>query len=127
MKFVSTNQAAPPGGHYSQAVVANGVAYLSGILPVGIRGDMNPGLSFAEQAALVLRHATEILRDAGSGLDRVVKSTVFVTNIEDWGVFDTLYAETFRSHRPARAVVPVPGLHHGFLVELDMIALVTPR
>lgn len=127
MKLVSTDQAAPPSGHYSQAVVANGLAYLSGILPVGTKGDMNPDLSFAEQTALVLQHATEILRDAGSDLDRVVKSTVFVANIDDWSDFDRLYSETFRSHKPARAVVPVPVLHHGFLVELDMIALVSPR
>jgi 2-iminobutanoate/2-iminopropanoate deaminase len=61
---------------------------------------------------------------AGSDLSRVLKCTVYVTDIADWPEFNRLYAEVFGEHRPARAVVPVSPLHYGYRVEMDAIAAV---
>ena len=63
-----------------------------------------------------------ILHEAGSDLDRVVKVNAYITDINDWAEFNTIYAEYFGDHRPARAVLPVGPLHYGFKVEIEVIA-----
>jgi 2-iminobutanoate/2-iminopropanoate deaminase len=119
---IATKNAAPAGGHYSQAVCHNGVVYLSGILPVTpekIHCDLE---DFVGQVRQVLANADAILSASGSSRDKVLKSTVYITDISLWPTFDKMYAEFFGEHRPARCVVPVPLLHHGFAVEVEMIA-----
>jgi reactive intermediate/imine deaminase len=117
MQFISTPNAPTPGGHYSQAVVANGLVYVSGMLPGG-----EPG-SFEEQTALALQHCENVLAAAGCRLDQVVQCTAYIVGIDNWPVFNRIYSERFGAHRPARAVVPVPELHHGYLVEVQMTAV----
>ncbi|MCK7577177.1 MAG: RidA family protein [Chromatiales bacterium] len=63
-----------------------------------------------------------ILAAAGSSRDRVLRCTVYISDLELWGRFNAAYAGFFGEHRPARTVVPVPGLHYGFKVEMDAIA-----
>lgn len=119
MKFISCAQAPTPGGHYSQAVEAGGLVFVSGMLPAG---NNQPPMPFEAQVHSVLDHCSAVLAEAGCSFNDVVQSTVYVVGVEHWPAFNRLYAERFGSHRPARAVVPVPALHHGFLVEVQMVA-----
>ncbi|MDG1708983.1 MAG: RidA family protein [Emcibacteraceae bacterium] len=121
---VSTINAAPPGGHYSQAIRHGELVYLSGILPVTKESKHCDLENFAEQAKQVLNNADAILSAAGCSPNNVIKSTVYITDISQWPIFDKIYAEFFGDHRPARCVVPVPQLHHGFSVEVEMIAAI---
>ena len=119
-----TGGSAPPGGHYSHAVVAGGFVYVSGQLPVAKDGTRNPKLPLAEQSRLVLDNVRAALAAAGAGLEDVVKVTVYLASIDGWSEFNAAYAEMFGAHRPARAVVPVGPLHYGFGVEVDAVAYI---
>jgi 2-iminobutanoate/2-iminopropanoate deaminase len=122
MQVVSTPNAPAPAGHYSQAIVHGGVVYVAGQLPVDPQtGERRTG-PIEEQAEQALKNVAAILRAAGSGLDRVLKVTVYVSDITLWDRVNTVYARVFGDHRPARAVVPTRDLHHGFQVEIEAIA-----
>jgi enamine deaminase RidA (YjgF/YER057c/UK114 family) len=95
---------------------------VSGQLPIDRDGKREPGLSFEEQARLTLGNLLAILREAGSSPERVLKVTAYIVGVSNWAEFNTVYAELFGDSRPARAVVPVPELHHGFLLEVEAIA-----
>jgi len=114
---------APPGGHYSHAVAACGLIFISGQLPIKSDGTRLVEASFEEQARQALDNVARALRAAGSSIDRLVQVRVYVTNIESWLAFNTIYAEWAGESRPARAVVPVPGLHYGFQIEVEAIAV----
>ncbi len=124
MTFIETADAPAPGGHYTQAVVYNDVAYLSGILPITPAGQKLTHATVAEQTTQVLTNLDGILRAAGSGRDKVLKVTIFVADIDAWGTINQLYAEFFGSHRPARSIVPILTLHYGLQIELEAIAAV---
>ena len=115
---------ARPGGHYSHVVVHHGVAYVSGQLPIAPSGPLPPAASFDEQARQVLANVRAAVEGAGSDLSRVIKCTVYISDVGDWPTFNRLYAEMFGEHRPARAVVPVSPLHYGYRVEMDAVAAV---
>lgn len=122
IKKIQTTDAPAPGGHYSQAIVHNGLVYVSGQLPIDARtGEKRLG-SIEEQTELVLRNTGEILRAAGSDLSRVLKMTLYVADINLWSQVNAVYAQVMGEHRPARVVVPVKQLHYGFLIELEAIA-----
>ena len=124
MKTVSTEAAPTARGHYSQAVVHGGLAYVAGQLPI-VPGAPDRRLEgFEAQARQVIDNVAAILEAAGSGLDQVLKATVYIADLAHWPAFNALYAERFGAHRPARTVVPVAGLHYGYLVEMDVIAAV---
>ena len=128
MKIVSTPAAPEARGHYSQAIVHGGMVYVAGQLP-GVPGEPERRLeSFEDQARQVLANVAAILEAAGSSLQDVVKATVYIADVSDWPAFNAIYAEAFGTHRPARTVVPVAGLHYGYRVEMDVIAaLNNPR
>lgn len=113
---------APPGGHYAHAVVAGDWVFVSGQLPVTPEGTRLTGAPFEAQVQQVLANLDAALRGAGTTRQRLVQVRVYVTDIADWPVFDALYAAWLGPHRPARAVVPVPMLHHGLRVELEATA-----
>ena len=119
MKFITTAQAPTPGGHYSQGVEAAGLVFVSGMLPAGKN---QPPQDFDAQAHSALDHCSAVLASAGCLFSDVVQCTVYLAGVEYWPAFNRVYAERFGEHRPARAVVPVPALHHGFLVEVQMVA-----
>lgn len=122
MKTISTSYAPAPAGHYSQAIVHGDLVFVSGQLAV----DAATGQIFAgtieEQTKLALENVASILKAAGSDIGRVLKTTVYISDIESWGRVNEVYAEFFGPHRPARAVVPTRDLHHGLLVEIEAIA-----
>lgn len=113
---------AHPAGHYSHAVVHAGLVYVSGQLPVSLAGPLPAGSDFETQARQVLANVRAAVEGAGSSLDRVLKCTVYITDIALWPEFNRLYAEAFGAHRPARSVVPVPVLHYGYSLEMEAIA-----
>jgi len=122
MELIHTPNAPTPGGHYSQAVVHNGTVYVAGQLPIDPRtGEKKLG-TIEEQTELVLANLAAILEAAGSGLDHVLKVTIYVSDIALWGGVNAIYAKFFGDHKPARAVVPTRDLHHGFLIEVEAIA-----
>jgi len=122
MRLVETDLAPQPGGHYSQAVVHNGTVYVAGQLPVDPADPKAPPGDAASQARQALANVRAILEAAGSGLDRVLQMTVYVSDIAHWGEVNRVYSEVMGSHRPARAVVPTRDLHYGYLVEIQAIA-----
>ncbi|MDC7787524.1 RidA family protein [Rhodoplanes sp. TEM] len=114
---------AKPGGHYSHAVTAGGFVFVAGQLPIAPDGTKLADAPFEAQARQVLANVAAALAGAGSGIDRLVQVRVYVTDIANWPAFDALYAAWAGASRPARAVVPVPQLHYGFLVEVEATAL----
>ncbi len=119
---VSTSSAPAPGGHYSQAVVYNGLVFISGQLAINpATGEKMTG-SIEEQTEQCLKNIAEILKASGSDLSRVLKMTVYVSDMEMWGAVNAVYARMMGEHRPARAVVPTRELHYGFKVEIEAIA-----
>lgn len=118
---VLTDNAPKPLGHYSQAVRAAGLIHVSGQLPIKAEG--KSGDPFDEQARTVLHNLLAVLEAAGASPAHVVKVTAYIVGAEHWGSFNMAYANAFGDARPARSVVPVPALHHGYLIELDAVAL----
>ena len=119
---VHTQDAPTPAGHYSQAVVHNGLVFVAGQLAVDPRtGEKRLG-SVEEQTEQALMNVGAILKAAGSDLSRVLKMTVYISDIGLWGRVNEVYARVLGGHRPARAVIPTKELHHGFLIEIDAVA-----
>lgn len=124
LRVVHTPDAPAAIGPYSQAVVAGGVVYCSGQIPVDPHtGAIVPG-SVGEQATRVLHNLDAVLRAAGSSRDLVVRCTVYLTSMEDFAEVNAAYATFFGEARPARATVAVAGLPKGVAVEIDAIASV---
>lgn len=121
---VLTHNAPQPAGHYSQAVVHSGIVYVAGQLPVDPETGERRIDSIEDQTEQALKNLFEILRAAGSDIDHVLKTTVYISDIELWGRVNVVYARLFGDHRPARAVVPTRNLHFGFQVEIEAIAAV---
>jgi len=120
---VETPDAPRPAGHYAQAVIHGETVYVAGQLPVRPHtGECCTG-DIEAQTEQVLHNLAAVLAAAGSGLDQVLKTTVYITDIGLWDRVNDVYGRVFGDHRPARAVVPVPELHHGFLVEIEAVAV----
>jgi 2-iminobutanoate/2-iminopropanoate deaminase len=124
MEMISTSDAPAPAGHYSQAVVNDGLVFVSGQLAVDAASGRKDTGTIEQQTRIALENVAAILRAAGSDVDHVLKTTVYISDIELWGRVNEVYAEFFGSHRPARAVVPTRDLHYGFQVEIEAIASV---
>jgi reactive intermediate/imine deaminase len=122
LTVISTDQAPTPAGHYSQAIFAGRHLYISGQLPIRPDGQPLPDDSFEAQASQAIRNIFAVLAAAGGSPERLARVTVYIVGIENWPRFNAVYASMLPNTRPARTVVPVPELHHGFLVEIDAIA-----
>jgi len=122
MNFITTEAAPIPAGHYSQAVVHNGFVFVAGQLAfVPGQKEHRPG-SITEQTEQTMHNIESILKAAGSGLEKVVQMTIYVSDIALWGEVNTTYARIMGSHKPARAIVPVKELHHGYQIEIQAVA-----
>ena len=111
-----------PAGHYAPATAHGDLVFVSGQLPTLADGQHDPAAPFEEQARRTITNLFAVLDAAGSGPDRLLKVTVYIVGVDHWPAFNTIYAEMLGAARPARAVVPVPELHHGYLVEIEAIA-----
>ena len=120
---VSTKSAPQAIGPYSQAIRANGFVYTSGQIAIDpangtvIQGDV------AAQTERVLRNVEAILQSAGTSMQKVVKSTVFLKNMSDFAAMNEVYGRFWSSDPPARSTVEVARLPKDVLVEIDVIAI----
>jgi reactive intermediate/imine deaminase len=117
----------PAGGpHYSPFTRGGGLIFLSGQLPLRPGRDTSLAQApFKTQAEQALQNLKYVLQDAGAELAQVVKTTVYLSDIADWGELDEVYGRFFGTARPARSVVPTGPLHFGFRIEIEAIALAT--
>jgi 2-iminobutanoate/2-iminopropanoate deaminase len=122
-KIISTKDAPQAIGPYSQAIKANGFVFTSGQIAIDPSTQQVVGNDVAAQTERVLRNVSEILEAAGSGLGKVVRSTVFLKNMNDFGAMNQVYGKYFSSAPPARSTVEVARLPKDVLVEIDVIAL----
>ena len=123
MQAISTPYAPAAIGPYSQAIVAGNFVFCSGQLALDPATMQLVGATAAEQTAQVLKNLKAVLEAAGSGLDRVVKTTVFLKNMGDFAAMNEVYGRFFTAHRPARAAVEAARLPKDALVEIECIAV----
>ncbi|HUP49164.1 MAG TPA: RidA family protein [Thermoanaerobaculia bacterium] len=123
MEQIATNDAPKAIGPYSQAIRANGLLFTSGQIPLDpATGNLVEG-DFAAQARRVFQNLEAVLRAAGSTFSHVTRATVYLTDLANFQTLNSLYAEYFGEHKPARTTVGVKELPKGALVEVDLIAL----
>ena len=122
MEKILTNAAPAPAGHYSQAIRHNGLVFVSGQLPLDpvskevVEGGIEP------QLRQVMANISAILEASGSGLDNILKATIYIPDSSYWPEINRVYAECMGDHKPARAVIPCGVLHYGVLFEMEVIA-----
>jgi 2-iminobutanoate/2-iminopropanoate deaminase len=121
-EIIETKNAPAPIGPYSQAVRANGFIFVSGQIPVSPDTGMVIDGGIEVQAHQAMKNLAAILNAAGSGLDRVVKTTVFLSDLDDFAGFNGVYEEYFGKVKPARATVQVARLPKEVLLEIEAIA-----
>ena len=128
MRLISGVPNAPtPAGHYSQAVVHDGVVYVAGQVGGDPTGkDPGPG-TIEVQTERALRNVETILKAAGSGLDHLLQITLYVTDITLWAQVNAVFTRVLGAHKPARAVVPVKDFKGGMQLEIVCVAAVAPR
>ncbi|MFZ0308546.1 MAG: RidA family protein [Candidatus Sulfotelmatobacter sp.] len=122
-EIISTKDAPQAIGPYSQAIKANGFVFTSGQIAIDPTTQQVVTGDVAAQTDRVLRNLSEILEAAGSGLGKVVRSTVFLKNMSDFAAMNQVYGQYFSSDPPARSTVEVARLPKDVLVEIDVIAL----
>jgi 2-iminobutanoate/2-iminopropanoate deaminase len=122
-EVIATKNAPQAIGPYSQAIKANGLIFASGQIAIDPATQQVVSGDVAAQTDRVLRNVSEILKAAGSEIGKVVRSTVFLKNMDDFAAMNQVYGKYFSSAPPARSTVEVARLPKGMLVEIDVIAL----
>ena len=122
-EIVSTENAPGAIGPYSQAIRANGMVFCSGQIPIDTSTGEFVSDDVAEQTEQVLKNLGAVLEAAGTGLESVVKTTVFLADMNDFAAMNEVYARYFSDNKPARATVQAAGLPKNARVEIDCIAL----
>jgi 2-iminobutanoate/2-iminopropanoate deaminase len=123
MESIQTDRAPQAIGPYSQAIKANGFIFASGQIPLDPATMQIVEGGIEEQTARVLDNLKAVLEDAGSSLDRVVKTTVYLADMNEFRVMNEIYARYFGATKPARATVQVARLPRDVKVEIDVVAL----
>lgn len=119
---VLTDAAPAPAGHYSQAIRSGQILYISGQLPIRADKAPLPDMSFETQARQAISNMLAILEAAGGKPADLCRVTAYIVGVENWPEFNRIYGDMLSNAKPARAVVPVPELHYGYLVEVDAVA-----
>jgi reactive intermediate/imine deaminase len=114
---------ATPGGHYSHVSIANGLVFVSGQLPIDATGRKLTDEPFEAQADQVLANLACALAGAGSAVAKLAQVRVYIVDVEYWARFNEIYTRWAGEARPARAVVPVPALHFGLMIEVEAVAM----
>ena len=122
---LETNEAPKPLGHYTQGIRLGDMIFVSGQLPIRPDGTNTNDSPFEDQAEQALRNVVAIIEAAGGSRESVVKTTAYIVDIENWPTLNRVYSAVFGEWRPARAIVPVPQLHFGYLIEIDAIGIVS--
>ncbi len=121
-KVISTDKAPQAIGPYSQAIEVNGMVFTSGVIPiVPSTGALVEG-GVEEQAKQALSNLAELLKAAGTSTDKVIKTTVFIKNMDDFGKINEIYATYFTGDYPARSCVEVARLPKDVLIEIEAIS-----
>jgi 2-iminobutanoate/2-iminopropanoate deaminase len=121
---ISTAQAPKAVGPYSQAIRANGMLFVSGQIPMDpATNALIPDSDIKSQTERVLKNIEAVVKSAGSSLDKVVKTTVFLADMNDFAAMNDVYAKVFAAAPPARSTVEVRRLPRDVKVEIDVIAL----
>jgi 2-iminobutanoate/2-iminopropanoate deaminase len=123
METVSTDKAPGAIGPYSQAVKANGMVFCSGQIPIDPATGNFISEAVAEQTEQVLKNLSEVLGAAGTSLDKVVKTTVFLADMNDFAQMNEVYSKYFSENKPARATVQAARLPRDAKVEIECIAV----
>ena len=123
-EIISTENAPGAIGPYSQAVKTNGLVFCSGQIPIDIATGEFVSDDVAEQTEQVLKNLSAVLEAAGTSLNNVVKTTVFLMDMADFAAMNEVYAKYFSENKPARATVQAAGLPRGARVEIECIATV---
>lgn len=123
MQIVATNNAPQAIGPYSQAMKHGEMIFTSGQIALRADGTFLDG-TIAEQTTQVLTNLSEVLKEGGSGLDKVLKTTVFLSDMENFAPMNEVYAKFFGDHKPARSTVAVRTLPKNALVEIECVALI---
>ena len=124
MQKIKLPNAPEPVGHYSSAVVHNGLIFVSGQLPINhATGEVETG-AIETQTEIALHNVEAILRAAGSDLNHVLQMTIYVSEMELWDKVNEVYRRILGEHKPARAIVPVKDLHFGTGIEIQAVAAV---
>jgi 2-iminobutanoate/2-iminopropanoate deaminase len=123
MDYVATTDAPAAIGPYSQAVKHHGILYTSGQIPLDpATGNLVEG-DFATHTRRVFENLKAVLTEGGSDFSRVLKATVYLSDMANFPILNGIYAEYFGDHKPARSTVAVAQLPKGATVEIDLIAL----
>jgi 2-iminobutanoate/2-iminopropanoate deaminase len=120
---VATTEAPGAVGPYSQAIAIDGLVFTAGQIPVNPATGKVEAETIEDQTRQVLSNVDAVLRAAGSGLHRIVKMTVFMTDLGDFQAMNGVYAEFFPSEPPARSAVQVVALPLGVQIEMEAVAL----
>lgn len=121
IKVINTKKAPEAIGSYSQAVEANGFVFCSGQIGLDPKsGQLVEGIE--KQTRRVMDNLSGVLSAAGADLSKVVKTTIYLKNIADFPIVNSIYGEYFSKHKPARATVEVSNLPKGALIEIEAIA-----
>jgi 2-iminobutanoate/2-iminopropanoate deaminase len=123
MQYIQTDKAPQAIGPYSQAVSVNGMVYTSGQIALTSSGEMVEH-DITAQTHQVLKNLSAVLEEAGSSLEKVIKTTIFLDSMDDFLIVNDIYAHYFKNHKPARATVAVKTLPKNALVEIDAIAII---
>ncbi len=122
---VATDGAPAAIGPYSQGVVANGFLFTAGQIPLDPETMQLVDGDITVQAERVMQNLAAVLAAAGSGFERVVKTTCFLVDLNDFQAFNTIYTRWFGDHKPARSTVQVAQLPRGVLIEVECVAVVS--
>ena len=120
MKIIQTTNAPAAIGPYSQAIAIGHLLFTSGQIPLRADGTLNDG-DITAQTTQVLANLKAVIEAAGGSLSKVVKTTVFMKNLDDFAAMNKVYGDTFGSHTPARSTVQVAKLPRDVLVEIEAI------
>lgn len=123
MDYVATSHAPRAIGPYSQAVKANGLVFTSGQIPLDpATGELVSG-DFDKEVRRVFDNLAAVLREAGTDFSRVLKATVYLSDLSNFQALNAIYGEYFGDHKPARTTIQAAALPRGASVEIDLIAL----
>jgi 2-iminobutanoate/2-iminopropanoate deaminase len=122
MDYVATSDAPKAIGPYSQAIKANGLVFTSGQIALDPATGNLVDSSFDDQVHRVFRNLKAVLTEAGSDFSRVVKATVYLSDMAHFPAMNAIYAEYFGDHKPARTTIAAAGLPKGAAVEIDLVA-----
>lgn len=123
MKIISTDKAPKAVGPYSTAIIANGFVFCAGQIGIDpTSGELLTGIE--NQTHQVMKNITAVLEASGSSLESAVKTTIFLADMNDYAMVNTIYGEYFTNNKPARSTVQVAKLPKNALIEIEVIATV---